>query len=51
VYLALGGFKSFYEVADGEVVSEVPAPFVALSVMLTSGVPIGIGLIRRCFSR
>jgi hypothetical protein len=51
VYPALGGFESFCEVADGEVVSEVPAPFVALSVMLTSGVPIGIGLIRRCFSR
>jgi hypothetical protein len=48
---ALDGFESFSEVADGEVVLETPAPFVALSVTLTSSVPVGIGLIRRCFSR
>jgi hypothetical protein len=51
VYPALDGLESFCEVADGEVVSETPAPFVALSVTLTSSVPVGVGLIRRCFSR
>jgi hypothetical protein len=51
VYPALDGFESFCEVADGEVVSETPAPFVALSVTLTSSVPVGVGLIRGCFSR
>jgi hypothetical protein len=51
VYPALDGLKSFCKVADGEVVSETPAPFVALSVTLTSSVPVGVGLIRRCFSR
>jgi hypothetical protein len=51
VYPALDGLESFYEVADGEVVPETPAPFVALSVTLTSSVPVGVGLIRRCISR
>jgi hypothetical protein len=49
VYPALDGLESFREVADGEVVSETPAPFVALSVTLTSSVPVTVGLIRRCF--
>jgi hypothetical protein len=51
VYPALDGFESLCKVADGEVVSETPAPFVALSVTLTSSVPVGVGLIRRGFSR
>jgi hypothetical protein len=51
VYPALDGFVSFCEVADGEVVSKTLAPFVVLSFTLTSSVPVGIGLIRRCFSR
>jgi hypothetical protein len=51
VYSALDSFESFCKVADGEVVSETPAPFVALSVTLTSSVPVGVGLIRRCISR
>jgi hypothetical protein len=51
VYPALDSLESFCEVADGEVVSEMPAPFVALSITLTSSVPVGVGLIRRCFSR
>jgi hypothetical protein len=50
VYSALDRFESFRKVADGEVVSETPAPFVAPSVTLTSSVPVGIGLIRGCFS-
>jgi hypothetical protein len=40
--------ESLCEVADGEVVSKTPVPFVALSVMLTSSVPVGVGLIRGC---
>jgi hypothetical protein len=38
--------ESLYKIADGEVVSETPAPFVPLSVTLTSSVPVGVGLIR-----
>jgi hypothetical protein len=51
VYSALDGLESFYEVADGEVVLETPAPFIAPPVTLTSSAPVGLGLIRRCFSR
>jgi hypothetical protein len=51
VYPALDSLESFCEVADGKVVLETPAPFVALSVTLTSSVPVGVGLIRGCFSR
>jgi hypothetical protein len=40
--------ESLYEVADGEVVSQTPAPFVPLSVTLTSSVPVGVGLICGC---
>jgi hypothetical protein len=40
VYSALDRLESFCKVADGEVVSETPAPFVALSV--------GSGLVCRC---
>jgi hypothetical protein len=51
VYPALDLFEGFCEVADGKVVSETPAPFIPLSVTLTSSVPVGVGLIRRCFGR
>jgi hypothetical protein len=51
VYPALDLVEGFCEVADGEVVSETPAPFVPLSVTLTTSVPVGVGLIRGCFSR
>jgi hypothetical protein len=51
VYFALDSLESFREVVDGEVVSETPAPFVALPVTLTSSVPVGVGHIRRCISR
>jgi hypothetical protein len=48
---AIDCLERFRKVADGEVVSETPAPFVALPVMLTSSVPVGGGLVRRCISR
>jgi hypothetical protein len=51
VYPALDLFEGFSEVADGEVVSETPVPFVPLSFTLTSSIPVGVGLIRGCFSR
>jgi hypothetical protein len=51
VYSALDRLESFRKVADGEVVSETPAPFVALTVTLTSSVPVGGGLVCRCISR
>jgi hypothetical protein len=48
VYSALDHLESFREVADGEVVSEVPAPFAALPVALASSVSVGGGLV--CWS-
>jgi hypothetical protein len=51
VYSALDRLESFRKVADGEVVSETPAPFVALPVTLTSSILVGGGLICRCISR
>jgi hypothetical protein len=48
VYPALDLFEGLCEVADGEVVSETPAPFVPLSITLTSNVPVGVSFIRRC---
>jgi hypothetical protein len=51
VYSALDRLESFREVADGKVVSETPAPLVALPVTLTSSVPVGGGLVCRCISR
>jgi hypothetical protein len=51
VYSALGRLKSFCKVADGEVVSETLASFVALPVTLASSVPVGGGLVCRCISR
>jgi hypothetical protein len=51
VYSALDCLKTFRKVADGEVVSETPAPFVALPVTLASSVPVGGGLVCRCISR
>jgi hypothetical protein len=51
VYSALDRLESFRKVADGEVVSETPTPFVALPVTLTSNVPVGGGLVCRSISR
>jgi hypothetical protein len=51
VYYALDRLESFRKVADGEVVSETPTPFVALPVTLTSSVLVGRGLVCRCISR
>jgi hypothetical protein len=51
VYLALDLVECFREVADGEGVSKTPVSFVPLSVTLTSSVPVGVSLIRGCFSR
>jgi hypothetical protein len=51
VYSALDRLESFRKVADGEVVSETPAPFAALPVTLTSSIHVGCGLICRCIGR
>jgi hypothetical protein len=51
VYSALDRLESFRRVADGEVVSETPAPLVVLPVTLASSVPVGSGLVCRCISR
>jgi hypothetical protein len=41
MYSALDRLESFPKVADGEVVSELPALFIALPVTLASSVPVG----------
>jgi hypothetical protein len=51
VYSALDRLESFREIADGEVVSETPAPFAALPVTLTSSVSVGGGLVCWCIGR
>jgi hypothetical protein len=51
VYSALDRLESFCEVADGEVVSETPAPFAALPVALASSVSVGGGLVCRSIGR
>jgi hypothetical protein len=51
VYSALDRLESFRKVADGEIVSETPAPFAALPVTLTSSVSGGGGLVCRSISR
>jgi hypothetical protein len=43
VYSTLDRLESFRKVADGEIVSETPAPFAALPVTLTSSVLVGEG--------
>jgi hypothetical protein len=43
VYSALDHLERFRNVADGEIVSETPAPFAALPVTLTSSVSVGRG--------
>jgi hypothetical protein len=51
VYSAFDRLESFRKVADGEVVSEPLAPFIALPVTLTSSVTVGGGLVCRCVNR
>jgi hypothetical protein len=51
VYSSLDRLESFRKVADGEVVSEPPAPLAALPVAFTSCVPVGDGLVCRCVGR
>jgi hypothetical protein len=45
VYPALDLVECFSEVADGEGVAKTSAPFVPLSVVFTSGVSVGGGLV------
>jgi hypothetical protein len=51
VYSALDCLESFREVANGEIVSEMPAPFAALPVTLTSSVSVGGGFVYWCIGR
>jgi hypothetical protein len=51
VYSALDLIECFREVADGEGVSKTPVSFIPLSVTLVSSIPVGVSLIRGCFSR
>jgi hypothetical protein len=43
--------KGFREVPDGKGLAKLSAPFVPLSVALTSGVPVGVGLVYGCIGR
>jgi hypothetical protein len=51
VNFALDRLEYFHKVADGEVVSETPASFVALPITLTLSVSGGGSLVCRCISR
>jgi hypothetical protein len=51
VHYAFDRLESFRKVANGEVVSEPPAPFVALPVTLASSIPVGGRFVCRCVSR
>jgi hypothetical protein len=51
VYSALDRLESFRKVADGEIVAEASATFVALPVMLTSSVSVQGGLVCWSISR
>jgi hypothetical protein len=51
MYSPLDRLECFRKVANGEVVSETPAPFVVLPITLSSSVPVGDGLVCRCISR
>jgi hypothetical protein len=51
VYSALDRLESFRKVADGEVVAEAPATFVALPVTLTSSVSVCGVLVRWSIGR
>jgi hypothetical protein len=51
VYSALDRLESLRKVADGEIVSETPAPFTALPVALTSSVSVGGGLVCWCIGK
>jgi hypothetical protein len=45
VYPALDLVECFCEVADGEGLAEMSAPFVPLSVVFTSGISVDDGLV------
>jgi hypothetical protein len=51
VYSALDRLESFREVADGEIVSKMPAPFAALPVTLTRASLLAGGLVCWCIGR
>jgi hypothetical protein len=51
VYSVLDRLEGFRKVADGEVVAEAPATFVALPVAFTSGVSVRRSLVGRGVSR
>jgi hypothetical protein len=51
VYSALDHLESFREIADGEVVLEMSAPFAALPVALTPSVSVCGGLVCWCIGR
>jgi hypothetical protein len=51
VHPAFDLVKGFREVPDGKGLAETSAPFVPLSVVFTSSVPVGVGLVSGCVGR
>jgi hypothetical protein len=51
VHLAFDLVEGLREVPDGKGLAKTSAPFVMLSVALTSGVPVGVGLVCGCVGR
>jgi hypothetical protein len=43
--------EGFREVLDGKGLAKTSTPFVPLSVVLTLGVPVGVGLVCGCVGR
>jgi hypothetical protein len=43
--------EGFREVPDGKGLAKTSAPFVPLSVVFTSSVPVGVGLVYGCVGR
>jgi hypothetical protein len=43
--------EGLHEVPDGKGLAKMSAPFVPLSVALTSGIPVGVGLVYGCVGR
>jgi hypothetical protein len=51
VHPALDLVECFREVPDGKGLAEMSAPFVPLSVVFTSSVPVGVGPVCGCVGR
>jgi hypothetical protein len=51
MHLAFNLVECLYEVPYGEALTKMLTPFVVLPITLTSGVPVVVGFVCRCFGR